>query len=90
MGDYISQETALAEQKMYSLYASTEMEVPVEAILKIPAADVMPVRHGRWKWYDSFSCRCSECEKYWIAPGDQYDYHYCPNCGAKMDGGQEE
>lgn len=55
----------------------------------LPAADVVPVRHGRWEWYDSFSYRCSACEKYWIAPGDQYDYHYCPNCGARMDGDGE-
>ena len=47
-----------------------------------------PVRHGRWLKYSPYSSdmmTCSECEKYWILDGDQYDYHYCPNCGALMD-----
>ena len=57
-----------------------------EEVKNLPAADVVEVRHGRWEWYDSFSYRCSACEKYWIAPGDQYDYRYCPSCGARMDG----
>ena len=49
------------------------------------AADVAPVRHGRWiASHDEF-CTCSLC-KYpvytaWNAT------NYCPNCGAKMDGG---
>lgn len=66
-----------------------ERERLVRVINGIPAADVAPVVHGRWEWYDSFSYRCSACKKYWIVPGDQYDYHYdynyCHNCGAKMD-----
>lgn len=55
----------------------------------IPAADVVPVRHGRWIKYcphNSDMLTCSECEKYWILDGDQYDFRYCPNCGARMDG----
>lgn len=49
-----------------------------------PAADVTPVRHGRWrfcgsdKWNDAYEC--SECGN--IAMDDS---NYCPNCGAKMD-----
>ena len=52
-----------------------------------PAADVAPVRHGRW-----------ECNKPCpVCGGDRFDGldadiwadwepPYCPNCGAKMDG----
>jgi len=61
-------------------------------IFAIPAADVGTVRHGRWiKYapYNSDMMTCSKCEKYWILDGDQYDYHYCPNCGARMDGDSE-
>ena len=50
-------------------------------------ADVRPVRRGKWIKYaphNSDMMTCSECEKYWILDGDQYDYHFCPNCGADM------
>lgn len=54
----------------------------------IPAANVRPVVRGRWIKYaphNSDMMTCSECEKYWILEGDQYDYHFCPNCGAIME-----
>ena len=63
------------------------------AILNIQAADVEPVRHGRWieytkviipepynKWEQAW--KCSECE----FDDGFVAYNFCPNCGAKMDG----
>ena len=53
---------------------------------KIPAADVAPVRHGRWEtapcnWV--YDMRCSACG---FAPGIRfYSSDYCPNCGARMN-----
>ena len=41
-----------------------------------PAADVAPVRHGRWLLDGS----CSEC----MANPLTTHKKYCPNCGAKM------
>lgn len=43
------------------------------------------------KWIDD--CECSVC--HWINEDDGGDtlltyYNYCPNCGAKMDGGEQE
>lgn len=53
----------------------------------IPAADVVPVVHGRWNNMDGYKTRkvCSECG--WDVPEYGKFYSYCPNCGAKMDGG---
>ena len=58
------------------------------AILKIPVADVAPVRHGEWVVCgdgDNVPWMCSHCgkttaHKYKVMYGK-----YCPNCGAKMD-----
>lgn len=59
-----------------------------KTIESIPAADVAPVRHGRWEhhYHDSGSpiddkWYCSECN---MCNGHKRTW-YCPNCGAKMD-----
>lgn len=54
-----------------------------------PAADVAPVVHGEWITIDGIS-RCSECgyiPAYDSAIDDLFYSPFCPNCGAKMDGG---
>ena len=58
------------------------------AILDAPAADVAPVRHGRWRCHgDCGVTECSVCG--WSIEEYVGDYAYCPNCGAKMDGGAD-
>lgn len=66
-------------------------------IRKLPAADVAPVVHGKWvhSRYDRSSeqfdvVKCSRCglEAYAMAYHVR-DGNYCPNCGARMDGGME-
>ena len=59
------------------------------AILKIQAADVAPVRHGRWIDGDPY---CPICRKNKFVGLDadiwaDWKPDYCPNCGTKMDGG---
>lgn len=49
-----------------------------------PAADVTPIVHAHWVDDGLFSI-CSNCCKYRIFPGEEYDFVYCPRCGAKMD-----
>lgn len=56
----------------------------IDIIEDAPAADVAPVRHGRWLCVDTDTEQfflCNRCKKkeYW-------ESDYCPNCGAKMDG----
>ena len=56
-------------------------------IEKISAADVAPVVHGRWIMHDDefgLTCECSVCHIETMGDGN-----YCPNCGAKMDGGTQ-
>ena len=67
-------------------------------IIKRYQSDVEPVRHGRWKKSkgnerptengfvhdDRYICDCCG----WGCCCDtKLDFRYCPNCGAKMDGG---
>ena len=56
-----------------------------------PAADVSPVRHGRWvkeKTDVLIHWHCSACEECYYL--DMPNAEYCPHCGAKMDGGEGE
>lgn len=58
-----------------------------------PAVDAVEVRHGRWvinRHYGDYEC--SECGKGNVTVMHFKDIgmHYCPNCGAKMDGDVDE
>ena len=62
------------------------------AILDAPAANVAPVRHGRW--IDAYPdiepnpmFMYGICSKCGFEQGISKYLSYCPNCGAKMDGG---
>lgn len=69
----------------YSLGLYDGCEYDTKLIDEIPAADVAPVRHGRWIMHDDefgLTCECSACHIETMGDGN-----YCFNCGAKMDGG---
>lgn len=70
----------------------------VRDIEKLPAADVAPVRHGRWV-LDEYAryFRCSACGTQFDDETDTYCNimngfapNYCEDCGAKMDGTKGE
>ena len=120
MAEYIKREYAV-DAVLDVYYDTPDIDLSGEefesAILKIPVADVSPVRHGRWileahdervnyRW--NVTAECSECcdeqKEIWagffpdvpspIARGAVLVSaesvklsNYCPNCGAKMDGG---
>lgn len=54
-----------------------------------PTIEAEPVKHERWvetKGKDTFrgyvtNYHCSQCGRY-----EEFKEHYCPNCGARMDG----
>lgn len=56
----------------------------------IATADVAPVVHGQWNIMDGAKTRriCSKCR--WDVPEYGKFLSYCPNCGAKMDGGESD
>ena len=62
-----------------------------EEVENIPAADVQPVKHGRWENTNTPNqLRCSNCEIiHLISQYPHGDIKYCPNCGARMDGDSE-
>lgn len=82
MAEYIEREAAIAEI----------MSDPPDAhypqwyagkIKSIPAADVAPVRHGRWLCVETEEEQfflCNRCKK-----KEYLESNYCPNCGCKMD-----
>lgn len=86
MAEYIKREYAV-DAVLDVYYDTPDIDLSGEkfesAILEIQAADVTPVRHGRWlpqvvlgqKAWD-----CSECKTL----GSPH-WKWCPVCGCKMD-----
>ena len=99
MDDYINREDAFNIKnylKRFGCFGDNgfvEIEGVLIALSKIPSADVAPVRHGRWESFEDVfmeTCyQCSECGlSFYLADGGtpkENEYHYCPNCGAKME-----
>lgn len=63
-------------------------EICTQEINSIPGADVAQVVHGRWVEYQipPIIC-CSNCD--WATGIEEKNFQYCPNCGARMDGGAD-
>lgn len=62
-------------------------------IERAPAADVVEVVHGEWivrfdGRYNQRRTYCSVCDNHSGVGGNKQEPPYCPNCGAKMDGGK--
>ena len=91
MAEYIERETAVAWFMPYAHAGeSIDTDVVISDIKGMKAADVAPVRHGRWvldeKRYVVYCSECSEPVSYYPNIRDvREENHYCPNCGAKMD-----
>ena len=59
----------------------------VHRIKDFPAADVAPVRHGKWRYYHKQNIAvCTECSFERNLDANFGRAVSCPNCGAKMDG----
>lgn len=94
MTEYIERKTGVsifrAKANMAVLMdAAPYFEKAAQMLEQLPAADVAPVVHGRWI-YDKKAQRpyCSVCKGYFHGATNS-PMSYCPNCGAKMDGGAD-
>ena len=94
MADYIDKQAFLDCMKRTDRYFNIKFDIE-----NFPNADVAPVRHGRWIPLTECANEgvyCSICKKkVWKSDYAQcskksrnkLESNYCPNCGAKMDGG---
>ena len=90
MAEYIEREKLLSH-----LFNKQNKPLDVmREITEFPAADVAPVKHGKWGAYKVFPLTaslnghpCSECGMRFSTSQIVF-MNYCPNCGARMD--QEE
>ena len=92
MPEYVSKETLQAKlnrkkagpaNKRYTEGWNDAILMVKSMIHSEKAADVVPVRHGKWLCVDTDTEQfflCNRCKKkeYW-------ESNYCPNCGCKMD-----
>lgn len=86
MDEYIKREEAMNIAFKSPFFSDSLME----EIMAIPAADVAPVRHGRWilerePGGKPYCFHCSVCDDDFHYIGITVAYDYCPNCGAKME-----
>ncbi len=90
MAEYIEREKVLS--KAAPVEGCFSDMISAYDVIMLPAADVAPVRHGRWvqvivhvEFEDGFVDRveeyCSACHE----PNERRCTYFCHNCGAKMD-----
>ena len=84
MPEYIDRENAIKRVMETKWESGSDGAAAMEIVAAAPAADVAPVVHGHRVDDGGFYARCSQCDG--VLP---LCANYCPNCGAKMDGGAD-
>ena len=89
MAEYIEKDKAKELVCEFCTWVGTsnceECEHPVD---DVPAADVQPVRHGRWERASKSLMVCTACGNC-VVDDRISGMFYCHNCGAKMDNEEE-
>ena len=97
MAEYIEREAAIEKtEAFFDVFVTKWTDEKVIAwIRNLPTADVVEVKHGRWVKMDTTGIAAKE--SVWNCSACGYPVgiwtvgsNYCPNCGAKMDGGDTD
>ena len=99
MAEYIEREAImefpLRKDRCDKEHANEHFIFGVESVLEyvenLPAADVAPVVHGWWEPGNPICPVCGENKFRGLDADIWCDWQpdFCPNCGAKMDGGAD-
>ena len=85
MAEYIEREAAIESLPV-------AWDSAINALRNAPSVDVAPVVHGRWIEQEKYTFGtmydCSICGDRILDNG--HSWNYCPNCGCRMDGGDDE
>lgn len=95
MAEYIEWEKAYEKCGWYNTVNGKSIcAARKDELAAIPAADVAPVRHGRWYLTEEGDLECSNCKNLTAICecGEDRTYRkpFCPNCGAKMEVDHED
>ena len=76
MDDYISREEVI------NITAETGAWETQNRVRELPAADVQPVKHGKWIPHGCNSYECSNCHKMIYNAKDMREHTFCGTCGS--------
>ena len=104
--DYIERSVAVKKVMETKWESGSDGAAAMEIVAATPAADVAPVAHGRWEWFDEetgtpftgyereWGWKCSYCGEElpddYDDPDNRPTFRFCHSCGAKMDGGVDD
>lgn len=86
MAEYIDRGFVISIINAAGFWEEEDREVAITCVKYAEAADVAPVKHGRWKGAGMGDYSCSLCCG--LVSGNTYKF--CPNCGADMRGNSNE
>jgi hypothetical protein len=100
MDEYISKEFMLKNLEADKIHNAEHcepvtvqiVELFIRYVKEFPAADVQPVKHGKWEYYknngiiNTYICTNCQGKVEMAIDVEPSRFKYCPNCGANMRG----